>query len=139
MARVTLSEEMRRRLKRYPYRGPKFEAFRMILVERQRQLESEGWPESHDDHHIGEELFKAGNCYLLSGSLAIQGKGQPTPPVGWPWGVVEWKPKDAKRDLVRAGALFVAESDRLLRRHLGSCHTHLTARLAETINLLAQL
>jgi hypothetical protein len=33
----------------------------------------------------------------------------------WPWSVQWWKPKDRRRDLVRAGALIVAEIERLDR------------------------
>jgi hypothetical protein len=33
----------------------------------------------------------------------------------WPWEDKWWKPKDRRRDLVRAGALIVAEIERLDR------------------------
>ena len=36
-------------------------------------------------------------------------------PVGWPWHRQWWKPKNARRDLVRAAALIVAEIERLDR------------------------
>ncbi len=36
-------------------------------------------------------------------------------PFRWPWSSKWWKPKDRRRDLVRAGALIVAEIKRLER------------------------
>ena len=38
-------------------------------------------------------------------------------PFGWPhtWDASWWKPKDRRRDLVRAGALIIAEIERLDR------------------------
>lgn len=36
-------------------------------------------------------------------------------PRGWPWGSSWWKPKDPRRDLVRAGALILAEIERIDR------------------------
>ena len=35
--------------------------------------------------------------------------------LGWPWNEAAWKPKDARRDLVRTAALIVAEIERLDR------------------------
>lgn len=37
-------------------------------------------------------------------------------PPTWPWGAEWWKPKEPRRDLVRAGALIIAEIERLDRR-----------------------
>ena len=39
-------------------------------------------------------------------------------PGGWPWQRRWWKPVDPAHDLVIAGALCVAEEDRLVRRRL---------------------
>ncbi|MFN3321313.1 MAG: hypothetical protein ACK43M_21435, partial [Allorhizobium sp.] len=33
----------------------------------------------------------------------------------WPWGIEWWKPTDRRRDLVKAGALIIAEIERLDR------------------------
>jgi len=35
---------------------------------------------------------------------------------GWPWNMVWWKPKNYRRDLVKAAALLVAEIERLDRK-----------------------
>jgi hypothetical protein len=38
-----------------------------------------------------------------------------TAPDGWPWAPELWKPANARRDLVKAGALILAEIERLDR------------------------
>ena len=45
--------------------------------------------------------------------LAMRDDGAP---LGWPWEPSWWKPKGARRDLVRAAALCLAEIDRIKRR-----------------------
>ena len=35
----------------------------------------------------------------------------------WPWAAEWWKPKDCRRNLVRAGALILAEIERLDRKN----------------------
>lgn len=37
--------------------------------------------------------------------------------MGWPWEPRWWKPKDVLTDLIRAGALCLAEADRARRAH----------------------
>jgi hypothetical protein len=36
-------------------------------------------------------------------------------PMGWPWDATWWKPKDRRSNLIRAGALMLAEKERLGR------------------------
>lgn len=36
-------------------------------------------------------------------------------PEGWPWDDVWWKPKDPRTNLVKAGALILAEIERMDR------------------------
>jgi hypothetical protein len=43
------------------------------------------------------------------------GRSYPRPPQQWPWLSKWWKPKDRRRDLVRAAALVIAEIERLDR------------------------
>jgi hypothetical protein len=114
-----------------------------IRAERVRQMNVEGWTEAHDDKHSRGDMAMAAACYAIksahwgSSPLAstyeypieatIVGQG-PGPirrhfTVGtidviamlWPWGGDWWKPKDRRRDLVRAAALIVAEIERLDR------------------------
>ncbi|MGE3990353.1 DUF7220 family protein [Pseudorhodoplanes sp.] len=78
-----------------------------IVAERRRQIEAEGWTPEHDLAHAPGELAKAGASYALS--LTERGD---LPPVTWPWSADWWKPTDHRRNLVKAGALILAELDR---------------------------
>ncbi len=82
-----------------------------VLAERCRQVEAEGWTPEHDDAHGVGELAIAAACY--AGNAA--GKwGIAT--AAWPWAPKWWKPTNARRDLVKAGALILAEIERLDRQ-----------------------
>lgn len=85
-----------------------------IAAERRRHVEHEGFDPLHDDsEHAGSAaIAKAAGCYILFAD-AYPNRGEP-PPL-WPWDAQWWKPKDYRRDLVRAGALIVAEIERLDR------------------------
>lgn len=88
-----------------------------IADERARQVSAEGWTPEHDDEHPSGQLAAAGACYAFAASE--QAKGDDTlrrvPTIYWPWSSDWWKPKDQRRNLVRAGALIAAEIDRLDR------------------------
>jgi hypothetical protein len=89
------------------------EAATDVLAERERQKSVEGWTENHDDcHHLGEMAGAAAAYARNAGLERIQ------PPPYWPWHPRWWKPKDRRRDLVRAGALIIAEIERLDRAAL---------------------
>lgn len=109
-----------------PSPAPETKAARDVLAERRRQVESEGWTPEHDDEHEAGELAKAASCYALCASVGVasladletvyefvdqyQNAAVPRPP--WPWLDEWWKPKSPRRDLVRAGALILAEIER---------------------------
>lgn len=78
-------------------------AARDVLAERERQKAVEGWTPAHDDGHTDNELSRAAACYAI-GNAAL-----------WPWSMRWWKPTDRRRDLVKAGALVLAEIERLDR------------------------
>ena len=78
----------------------------LIKEERQRQVDVEGYNLTHDSFHAPEEFIRAAASYLLCNLEEYE-------EVPWPWGVETWKPKDIKRNLVRAGALIAAALDRL--------------------------
>lgn len=94
------------------------DAVRDVVAERQRQQakkpDGEGWTPEHDDMHTGGELAAAAACY------AVPALTQVAPPAAqwWPWNYNWWKPKDRRSDLVRAGALILAEIERLDRAAL---------------------
>ncbi len=77
-----------------------------VLAERQRQINAEGWTPEHDDAHTNRELAKAATCYASQYPLAAS---------YWPWDLGWWKPADHRRNMVKAGALILAEIERLDR------------------------
>ncbi len=103
------------------------DAARDVLAERQRQTEKEGWTPEHDDEHEGGSLAKAAACYALHAAgrdaWSAQSYQAARPPTDgpsdegtlWPWDREWWKPKSPRRDLVRAGALILAEIERIDR------------------------
>ena len=93
-----------------------------IAAERQRQISVEGWTPEHDDGHKPGDLVQAAVAYAAHAAVGAQVAGHRPetyqsvpPPRYWPWDREWWKPKDQRRDLVRAGALIVAEIERLDR------------------------
>ena len=89
-----------------------------VLAERQRQIAAEGWTPEHDDGHANDELSLAAACYALHGVGPYTGLGidvkRTWPLTGWDWSW--WKPKDRRRNLVKAGALILAEIERIDRK-----------------------
>lgn len=92
-----------------------------IGLERARQVEAEGFDEAHDDAHDKGELARAAAAYCVQASYSDKVQRERAkhgqPPVVWPfrWSWAWWKPKDRRRNLVRAAALIVAEIERLDR------------------------
>ncbi len=94
--------------------GPNSKAAHDVLAERRRQVEVEHWHPEHDDEHEAGELALAASCYAEQGPEPY-GVTYPTIPARWPWEPDAWKPKDYRSNLVRAGALILAEIERLDR------------------------
>jgi hypothetical protein len=88
-----------------------------IADERKRQIEVEGWTPEHDDAYSGGEMALAAACYATAPSmLRIEREWvPPDTPKNWPWHFSWWKPGLLRRNLVKAGALIVAEIERLDR------------------------
>ena len=101
-------------------------AMQLFYDERDRQKEQEQWTYEHDDGHTQGELWKAAYFYtsialkpIVWGYTFFQSK--------WPWDAQwfkPWKKKldgtytteiDVERCLIKAGALILAEQDRLDR------------------------
>lgn len=96
-----------------------------VATERARQVSAEGWTPEHDDEHKAGEMALAAGCYALNsadGCVKIptdtESRARTWIPQGWPWLHRWWKPKDPRNDLVRAGALILAEIERLDRAAL---------------------
>lgn len=93
-------------------------AIQMIDDERSRQIQSEGWTPDHDDGHTFSELARAASAYAMPDQYRKLDDHEI--PVLWPWDAIWWKPtpEDRIRELVKAGALIVAEIERIQRNSL---------------------
>lgn len=112
------------------------EALADVRAERVRQMHAEGWTPEHDDAHDDGQMAMAAAAYIVHGDHRTEYKlvpvmrrvdvrsaegpthhhvGNVSAPKIWPWYGQWWKPKDRRRDLVRAAALIVAEIERLDR------------------------
>ena len=100
------------------------EAVGDVLAERDRQKSVEGWDCVHDDNHAPGTLARAGAVYALMASergreaLYFHGHWLDFVDLLWPWSRDWFKLKDDRRNLVRAGALILAEIERLDRAAL---------------------
>ncbi|OYQ92303.1 hypothetical protein B9P90_24715 [Citrobacter freundii] len=83
-----------------------------VVAERQRQKTIEGWTPEHDDEHCNGELAMAAVCYINETGTVNRNGGKPW---GWPWDASWWKPNGRRRNLVKAGALILAEIERIDR------------------------
>lgn len=79
-----------------------------VQAERRRQITAEGWTPEHDDLYCAAELPRAAAAYILNGA-------NDEAPAIWPFSAKWWKPTSARRDLIKAGALILAEIERLDR------------------------
>lgn len=81
-----------------------------VVAERQRQQSVEGWTPEHDNAYQNSELADAAACYAIH----AHNQGFSTP-AHWPWSPDWWKQSGARCDLVKAGALILAEIERIDR------------------------
>lgn len=86
-----------------------------IAAERQRQSDAEGYATEHDDEHTDGAIARAACAYAIHTTLPNATYEKHGAPAFWPWQPEAWKPKDKRRDLIRAAALLVAEIERLDR------------------------
>lgn len=90
-------------------------ASRDVMLERQRQINGEGWTSEHDDQHADDALALAAAWYALPDGVrhTLDVNGMNLWPASWDY---RWfKTGYRRRDLVKAGALIVAEIERLDR------------------------
>lgn len=115
-----------------------------VAAERARQISAEGWTTEHDDtDHNAGELARAAISYIAHTHYPNIGYrldkrqrphysryGDDPPPVfkmdcyvptTWPWAADWWKPKQPRRNLLRAAALIVAEIERMDRAEHERC------------------
>lgn len=87
-----------------------------IRAERERQVEMLGYTAERDDQYGNDELLSAAICYFNFHDDFED------VPADWPWSIEAWKPKDRARNLIKAGALVLAEMDRCERLGEGRSH-----------------
>lgn len=103
-----------------------------VLAERKRQIEVEGWSEQHDDAHGQGQMALAAATYAYGSTIAAKQTVERHCDALWgtsegfislirwlwpsTWAPFWFKPKDRRYDLVRAGALIIAEIERLDRK-----------------------
>ena len=85
--------------------GEAVQGKRLIDAERGRQITEEGWTRRHDDEHKPGELEEAAEYY--------RALPESRPYMSWPWEEKWFKPtpNDRVRELVKAGALFLAAAE----------------------------
>jgi hypothetical protein len=108
-----------------------------VLAERARQINDEGWTPEHDAEHSKGEMALAAACYAAHtatweyighgldsshGMFRVVQTAQEFVSRMWPWARSWWKPKDRRRNLVRAAALLLAEIERLDRADGAGVH-----------------
>jgi len=104
-----------------------------VVAERERQKTAEGWTPEHDDKHDDGSLGAAAACYTMHSAIEagiasgkLERYADPVRPFDrfvpdyWPWDKDWWKPKGGRRNLVKAGALILAEIERLDRAALAA-------------------
>ncbi|MBU0643673.1 MAG: hypothetical protein KJ731_21165 [Alphaproteobacteria bacterium] len=90
------------------------------LAERKRQIEVEGFSEGRDDKYVDGELASAALCYVMSAAHALTPQNSDKIeelPEWWPvsWDEAFFKPTTARRDMIKAIALLLAQIESLDR------------------------
>lgn len=99
-------------------------AIKDVINERQRQINQEFYSTENDDEYEQNELLRAAVCYaenvvrrgwVFDSNFGPDVYREEEVPDLWPWDLDFWKPKNPRRDLVRAAALIIAEIERIDR------------------------
>lgn len=95
-----------------------------VLGERLRQAEAEGYTLEQDDEYTQGQLADAASAYAAWARTWNMPYTECThTPAMWPWASEGWKPQSQRRMLVKAGALILAEIERLDRQQAREvCH-----------------
>jgi hypothetical protein len=100
-----------------------------VLAERRRQVEVEGWAAERDDKYINCELARAAATYATCSHIEqLKLCGEQV----WPWHPDWWKRSTYRADLVKAGALVLAEIERLDRAAPSTTPSNDTSALGDT-------
>lgn len=99
---------------------PLTNAARDVLAERQRQISAKGYDHAHDDEHVNEEISAMAAFYAMpEGARAWDatstGYGDTLGEAMIPHRWFMPSPCERRRELVKAGALVLAEIERLDR------------------------
>lgn len=93
-------------------------SYKAVYLERMRQISSEDFSRDRDDHYMKGELARAAGSYAaIAGGAIERGESYTSRMLttAWPLDRPWWKPTTPRRDLVKAGALILAEIERLDR------------------------
>ncbi|WP_227509203.1 hypothetical protein [Acinetobacter johnsonii] len=99
-------------------------AIKDVINERQRQINQEFYSTENDDEYKQNELLRAAVCYaenvvrrgwVFDSNFGPDVYQEEEVPDLWPWDLDFWKPRNPRRDLVRAAALLIAEIERIDR------------------------
>jgi hypothetical protein len=88
-------------------------AINSLVRERTRQVHAEGFKQTRDDAYTDDELARAAAVYAMPDhvyQIVHLDAGQL-----WPWATRWLKRGDRRQDLVKAGALIIAEIERIDR------------------------
>lgn len=88
------------------------QAARSVIAERARQIATEGYTPEQDDGYNPGVLALHGGLYACH---AFDNLTKKRAPEGWQWDEKWWKSKDPRSNLVKAGALILAEIERIDR------------------------
>lgn len=124
---------MRRIFEAFHLRVPLSPAVLAIVAERRRQIEVEGFTAEHDDGYMPGTLARAAAAYCGQAAW-VWGGPYSIPPDIWPWSIDWWKPEHPRRELVKAGALVLAELESIERRRKATQWTHGEAALFKELN-----
>jgi hypothetical protein len=90
---------------------PDTEGTLLAVTERMRQIDDLNFDDERDSGYTAGELAAAARCY----ANPVYDDRAVLAPIGWPWSPEAWDPSpgDRIRELSRAGALYMAEQDRV--------------------------
>lgn len=88
-----------------------------VLTERARQIEAESCTPERDDQYTSGQLADAASTYAWwARSWNLPYADSTQAPTMWPWAPETWKPQPQRQMLIKAGALILAEIERLDRQ-----------------------